>query len=175
MSELAEAEEMHAQAADPYGGWEEEDVKLDDVDLSNMPMSSQEAAEALLKEDISDNNISDTEHASFLEDVFAVPELIKEEDNIVELIDIACDVPRKSEEHSNEALNFISNPKNKKSAKTCKQCQTQCIKHCCDDNARIPDSKVNLVNYFSHIASSGKCGPGTMWCAHSCLRSHTML
>ena len=55
--------------------------------------------------------------------IVAAPELIKEEDNIVELADIACDAPRKSKEHSDKALNFISNPKNKKSAKTHKRYQ----------------------------------------------------
>ena len=98
-----------------------------------------------------ERDVSDSEHERFLEDTFVLPDdddSDTEEDNMLELIDAACDDPRKSEEFSDDAMNFIANPKNSKSAKIYDRYQKQHVKHCKDDNARNEASQTTLANYF---------------------------
>ena len=49
--------------------------------------------------------------------------------------------------------------------------QKQCVK-CCEENENLLlDSETTLVNYFSNLVVTCECGPGTMYCVHSHLRS----
>ena len=57
-------------------------------------------------------------NTNFLERIFLLPDDNSyAEDSILGLIDIACNMPHKSEEFSNKAINYITNLKNNKSIK----------------------------------------------------------
>ena len=72
-------------------------------------------------------------------------------------------------------MDFIANPKNKKSAKIRERCQKQHA-HCCkDDLTRKVDDQTALGNYFSNLASMDRHGPGKMWCICSCVKSCIMI
>ena len=69
--------------------------------------------------ELSGEEVTDTKHDDFLADAFVLPtDSTVEEDLTCETMDVVRDRPHKSEELSNEVMSFITNPKNKKSAKT---------------------------------------------------------
>ena len=157
MSDLGVSAAFRDLGADPYGGWEEEPNMDYEIDLDNILSSSQEVAMEILHEN-NNNKMTDEEYEQFLEDTFVLP-IEQEEDeddsNIFELIDVACDAPRKSEEFSDVAMDFIANPKNEKSAKIYNRYQNDYVKYCKQDTSRNETSQTTLVNYFSMIASTG--------------------
>ena len=81
----------------------------------------------------------------------------------------------KSEELNDEAMSFITKPKNVRSAKTCCRYQNQHVKHCKEDAIRDVSSETALVHYFSNLVFKGTCSPRTMWCVCSFFRSHTIV
>jgi len=177
MSDLGVSAAFRDLGADPYGGWEEEPNMDYEIDLDNILSSSQEAAMEILHEN-NNNKMTDEEYEQFLEDTFVLPveqEEDEDDSNIFELIDVACDAPRKSEEFSDAAMDFIANPKNEKSAKVYNRYQNDYVKYCKQDTSRNETSQTTLVNYFSMIASTGRYSPGTMWCIYSCLKSYIMV
>ena len=74
---------------------------------------------------------------------------------MLEFMDVAYDVPRKSEEFANDAIDFIANPTNEKISKIHSRCQKQHEKFNSEGSSKNIDSQVNLVNYFSMIAKIG--------------------
>ena len=134
---------------------EEIGLGLAEVDLENIPSYSQEAAMEILHQGNSEE-MTDAECDAFLEDAFVLPEVPdEEEDNMFDIVDVACDAPHKSEEFIDDAIDSIANPKNKKSAKTHERCQRQHANHCKDDLSRKIDSQTTLVNCFSNLAVTG--------------------
>ena len=128
MNDLGESAAFVEIVSDPYDEWEEESGLDFDVKLNTMPCSSQEMACAISHED-EDKNVNmlheldsaeatDVECDDLLEDIFVLPaESGEADDLIIETMDVACNRWHTSEELSNEAISFIANPKNKKSAK----------------------------------------------------------
>ena len=109
----------------------EEDNGLDlNVDICSVPISSQEA----LMEIFSENGLEENESidvSDALETLLGGENTAENENHmLVELIDVACDAPRKSEEFSDEALVFIANPKNFRSRKLCEKYQREHINYC---------------------------------------------
>ena len=87
-----------------------------------------------------------------------------------EMMDVAHDRPYKNEELSDEAMSFIANPKNKKSAKTHSRYQSQHVKQCNEESNRKLESETTLLNYFAHLVITSEHGPGIMWSMCSCLK-----
>ena len=113
----------------------------------------------------------DVDNNDFLEDAFASPAESREvDDNILEIMDVVRERPRKSDELSDETMSFIANPKNKKSAKARSRHQNQRANDCEEEENRSLDSETILENCFSNLVVAGKCGPVTIWCMNSCLR-----
>ena len=128
--------------SDPCGNWEEEGEDNFDVDLDNIPDSSQEVAVELLAGDqgevqgevqgqdlgeevkvnvlaeLNGEEVTDAEHDNFLEETFMLSdENGVNDDNMFEIMDVGCDRPHKSEDLTDEAMSFIANPKNEKALK----------------------------------------------------------
>ena len=100
----------------------EEDNGLDlNVDICSAPTSSQ----VVLMEIFSENGLEENESIDVSDTLKTLlgGENTTENENhmLIELIDVACDTPRKSEEFSDEALAFIANPKNLYSRKLYKK------------------------------------------------------
>ena len=91
---------------------------LGDIDLDNIPSCSQEAAMEILHQE-HDGEMTDEECDKFLSDTFVLPDdPDDEEENMFEVVDVACDAPHESKDFTDEAMNFIANPKNSRSKKT---------------------------------------------------------
>jgi len=86
------------------------------------------------------------------------------------IINVACDYPIKKEALTNKTLNFISNPKHKKSRKLYERYQKQYLDYCKKDAKRVPKEENIICNYFSMIAINDQYSSGTYWCMHSTLK-----
>ena len=127
MSDQGVVEAHMELGCDPSGEWEDEgDCGLDlNADLKNMPNSSQDSGHSKchvewkkqkvnVLHELDGEEVTDTECDNFLEETFVLPpESGEVEDNIFEIIDVACDRPHKSEELSDEVMSFITNTKKK--------------------------------------------------------------
>ena len=137
MSDYGASAVFEEVGSDPYGNWEE-DAGFDfELNLNNVPSSSQEFANDILNEneqtevnvihELNGAEVTDAEYDDFLEDTFVLPvESAELDDDICEIMDVACDRPHKSEELSDEAMGFITSPK--KSTKSRSRCQNLCAK-----------------------------------------------
>ena len=98
------------------------------IDLLNVPSFSQEQlAETFGAEE--DAELTDEEYADIIEDLLDPIEQ-GELSMIIELVDVACDSPRKSEMFADECLNFITNSKNAKTRALHMKYQQQYLQYC---------------------------------------------
>ena len=113
--------------------------------------------------ELNGEEVADKEYDNFLEDVFVLTDKnVVIGDGAHEIIGVGCDRPHKSEELTNEAMSFIANPKNAKSAKTHRRCQNQRVKHCKEDATRELSNETALENHFSSLFCKGKQSLDTM-------------
>ena len=87
------------------------------------------------------------------------------------IIHVACDYLMKKKALTNETLNFISNPKHKKSHKLYERYQKQYLDYCKKDVKRVPKKKNVICNYFSMITINDQYSSGTYWCMYSALKT----
>ena len=98
----------------------EDESYSNNIDPDNIPTYSQEALDKILS---NIEKVQDKQFMNMLVDTFGYNDI---DDNMLEhIIDVAYDVPTRAEDYTNNTLNFIFNPKNKKSSKLYKRYQKQ--------------------------------------------------
>ena len=78
--------------------------------------------------ELNGEEVADEERNNLLEDTFASSdENGVTNDNSCEIMDLVRDRPHKSKELTDEAMSFITSPKNAKSAKACRRHQNKYV------------------------------------------------
>ena len=122
----------------------EHEGDTNDVDLDNVPTCSQEALEEILGGGEKVQGLGEAggfamEEEQFMHVIADAFGCNDADDMLEHLIDVACDSPMRAEECTNDALNFMSNPKNEKSRKLHERCQKQHTTHCDKDPLQKPE------------------------------------